>query len=93
MLPTESVAAVWIIWEHPQEQCILPKKCVVAASGGRVMGSGPFNWYTVGPLMAIERCLNARAYLNIAASDDAFHLNSLRKRPKPVKTLVILQWP
>lgn len=36
-------------------------------SGGGVMVSRPFNWYTVGPLMAIERCLNVRAYLNIAA--------------------------
>lgn len=31
------------------------------------MVSGPFNWHTVGPSMAIERCLNARAYVNIAA--------------------------
>lgn len=37
------------------------------ASGGGVMVSRPFNWYTLGPLMAIEQCLNARAYLNIAA--------------------------
>lgn len=31
------------------------------------MVSGPFNWYTVGLLMATERCLNARAHLDIVA--------------------------
>lgn len=39
----------------------------VQACGGGVMVSRPFSWYTVGLLMAIERCLNARADLNIEA--------------------------
>ena len=44
----------------------------VQASRGGVMVSGPFNWYTVGPLMAIERCLNARAYLNNSSQVQPF---------------------
>lgn len=39
----------------------------IQAGRGGVMVSGPLNWCTVGPLIAIERCLNARAYLYIAA--------------------------
>lgn len=38
----------------------------VQASGGGVMVSAPFNWYTVGLLIAAEQCLNDRAHLNIA---------------------------
>uniref|UniRef100_A0A8C5DBP3 Uncharacterized protein n=1 Tax=Gouania willdenowi TaxID=441366 RepID=A0A8C5DBP3_GOUWI len=39
--------------------------CLRSSQWGGV--SGPFSWYTAGPLMAIEWRLNATAYLNIAA--------------------------
>lgn len=46
----------------------------VQASGGGVMVSGPFNWNTVGFLMAIEQCLYTSAPLNIASRlSHSFH--------------------
>ncbi len=38
----------------------------VQADGG-VMVWGIFSWHTLGPLVPIEHCLNATAYLNIVA--------------------------
>jgi hypothetical protein len=35
-------------------------------------GVGMFSWHTLGPLILIEQCLNATAYLNIVA--DQVHL-------------------
>ncbi len=40
---------------------------MVLAAGGGVMVWGIFSWHTLGPLEQIEHCLNATAYLSIAA--------------------------
>ncbi len=40
---------------------------VQAAGGGGVMLWGIFSWHTLGPLVPIEHCLNATAYLTIVA--------------------------
>ncbi len=39
----------------------------VEAAGGGVMVWGIFFWHTLGPLVPIEHCLNATAYLSIVA--------------------------
>ncbi len=39
----------------------------VQAAGGGVMVWGIFSWHTLGPLVPIEHCLNATAYLSIVA--------------------------
>ncbi len=39
----------------------------VQAGGGGVMVWGIFSWHTLGPLVPIEHCLNATAYLIIVA--------------------------
>ncbi len=44
----------------------------VQAGGGGVMVWGIFSWHTLGPLVPIEHCLNATAYLSIVA--DHVHL-------------------
>ncbi len=43
--------------------------CLVSTvqAGGGVMVWGIFSWHTLGPLVPIEHCLNATAYLRIAA--------------------------
>ncbi len=43
----------------------------VQAVGGGVMVWGIYSWHTLGPLLPIEHCLNATAYLSIVA--DHFH--------------------
>ncbi len=40
---------------------------VQAAGGGGVMVCGIFFWHTLGPLVSLEHCLNATAYLSIVA--------------------------
>ncbi len=40
---------------------------IVQAGGGGVMVCGIFSWHTLGPLVPIEHCLNATAYLSIVA--------------------------
>ncbi len=40
---------------------------VQAAGAGGVMVWGIFSWHTLGPLVPIERCLNATVYLSIVA--------------------------
>ncbi len=40
---------------------------LVQAAGGGVMVWGIFSWHTLGPLVPIEHCLNATAYLSIVA--------------------------
>ncbi len=40
---------------------------MVQAGGGGVMVWGIFFWHTLGPLIPIEHCLNATAYLSIVA--------------------------
>uniref|UniRef100_A0A8C4F6M7 Uncharacterized protein n=1 Tax=Dicentrarchus labrax TaxID=13489 RepID=A0A8C4F6M7_DICLA len=52
-----------VVWEKA-----IMNNHTVQASGGGLMVSGPFNWYTVGLLMATELCLYARAHLDIASS-------------------------
>ncbi len=39
----------------------------VQAGGGGLMVWGIFSWHTLGPLVPIENCLNATAYLSIVA--------------------------
>jgi len=39
----------------------------VQAAGGGVMVWGIFSWHTLGPSVPAEHCLNAAAYLTIAA--------------------------
>ncbi len=40
---------------------------MVQAGAGGVMVGGIFYWHTLGPLVPIEHCLNATAYLSIVA--------------------------
>ncbi len=40
---------------------------MVQAAGDGVMVWGIFSWHTLGPLVPIEHCLNATAYLSIVA--------------------------
>ncbi len=56
------------IWRKEHET--MDPSCLVStvqASGGSVMVWGIFSWYTLGPLVPIEHCLNATAYLSIVA--------------------------
>ncbi len=40
---------------------------MVQAAGGGLMVWGIYSWHTLGPLVPIEYCLNATAYLSIVA--------------------------
>ncbi len=42
---------------------------MVQAAGG-VMVWGIYSWHTLGPLVPIEHCLNATAYLSIVAGSE-----------------------
>ncbi len=56
------------IWRKEHES--MDPSCLVStvqAGGGGVMVWGIFSWHTLGPLIPIEHCLNATAYLNIVA--------------------------
>ncbi len=61
------------IWRKEHES--MDPSCLVstvqAGGGGGVMVWGIFSWHTLGPLVPIEHCLNATAYLSIVA--DHFH--------------------
>ncbi len=56
------------IW-HKEHESMDPSCLVstVQAAGGGVMVWGIFSWHTLGPLVPIEHCLNATAYLIIVA--------------------------
>ncbi len=53
------------IW-HKEHESMDPS-CLVSTvqAGGGVMVWGIFSWHTLGPLVPIEHCLNATAYLSI----------------------------
>ncbi len=56
------------IWRKEHES--MDPSCLVSAvqaAGGGVMVWGIFSWHTLGPLVPIEHCLNATAYLSIVA--------------------------
>ncbi len=56
------------IWRKEHES--MDPSCLVStvqAGGGGVMVWGIFSWHTLGPLVPIENCLNATAYLSIVA--------------------------
>ncbi len=56
------------IWRKHHESMNL--SCLVStvqAGGGGVIVWGIFSWYTLGPLVPTEHCLNAAAYLSIVA--------------------------
>ncbi len=55
------------IWR--KEHQIMDPSCLVSTvqAGGGVMVWGIFSWHTLGPLVPIEHCLNATAYLSIIA--------------------------
>ncbi len=63
------------IWRKEHEN-IVPS-CLVStvqsAGGGGVMVWGIFSWHTLGPLVPIEHCLKATAYMSIVA--DCVHLS------------------
>ncbi len=51
---------------------MLPWCCLVStvqAGRGWCNGVGDFSWHTLGPLVPTEHCLNATAYLSIAADN------------------------
>ncbi len=50
------------VWMDPS--CVVS---TVQAAGGGVVVWGIFSWYTLGPLVPIEHCLNAIAYMSIVA--------------------------
>ena len=56
------------IWRK-QHESMAPSCHVstVQAAGGGVMVWGIFSWHTLGPSVPAEHCLNAAAYLTIAA--------------------------
>ncbi len=56
------------IWckEHESMDPSCPVSTVQAGGGG-VMVWGIFSWHTLGPLVPVEHCLNATAYLSIVA--------------------------
>ncbi len=60
----------WVrIWRKVHES--MDPSCLgstVQAAGGGVMVWGIFSWQTLGPLVPIEHCLNATAYLSIVAN-------------------------
>ncbi len=54
------------IWRKQHES--MDPSCLdsmVQAAGGGVMVWGIFSWHTLGPLVPIEHCLNATAYVSI----------------------------
>ncbi len=53
------------IWHKVHES--MDPSCLVSTvqAGGGVMVWGIFSWHTLGPLVPIENCLNATAYLSI----------------------------
>ncbi len=55
------------IWHKKHES--MDPSCLVSTvqAGGGVMVWGIFYWHTLGPLIPIEHCLNATAYLSIVA--------------------------
>ncbi len=56
------------IWCKEHES--MDPSCLVStvqAGGGGVIVWGIFSWHTLGPLVPIEHCLNATAYLSIVA--------------------------
>ncbi len=64
------------IWRKEHES--MDPFCLVStvqAGGGGVMVWGIFSWYTLGPLIPIEYCLNTTAYLRIVA--DHIHPNTV----------------
>ncbi len=55
-------------WHKEQES--MDPSCLVStvqAGAGGVVVWGIFSWHTLGPLVPIEHCLNATAYLSIVA--------------------------
>ncbi len=57
-----------LIWRKEHES--MDPSCLVStvqAGGGGVMVWGIFSCHTLGPLVPIEHCLNATAYLSIVA--------------------------
>ncbi len=58
------------IW-HEEHESMDPSFLVsmVQAAGGGVIVWGIFSWHTLHPLVPIENCLNATAYLSIVADD------------------------
>ncbi len=69
----------WFLLRHSDSRVRIRRKehesmdpsCLVstvqAAGAGGVMVWGIYSWHTLGPLEAIERCLNATVYLSIVA--------------------------
>ncbi len=56
------------IWRKEHES--IDPSCLVStvqAAHGGVIVWGVFSWYTLGPLVPIEHCLNATSYLSIVA--------------------------
>ncbi len=45
----------------------MDRSCLVSMVQAGVMVGGIFSWHTLGPLVPIEHCLNATAYLSIVA--------------------------
>ncbi len=66
LLPHSDVRVRILRKEH---ESMVPSCLVstVQAGGGGVMVWGIFYWHTLGPLVPIEHCLNATAYLSIVA--------------------------
>ncbi len=74
----KNVAWSWFLLRHSDSRVRIWRKvhesmdpsCLVStvqAAGGGVMVQGIFSWCTLGPLVPIEHCLNATAYLSIVA--------------------------
>ncbi len=55
------------IWLKEHESMDLSFLVSMVQAGGGVMVWGIFYWHTLGPLVPIEHCLNATAYLSIVA--------------------------
>ncbi len=51
------------IWQKEHESMDPPCLVSTVQAGGSVMVWGIFSWHTLGPLVPIEHCLNATAYL------------------------------
>ena len=52
---------------HKQHESMDPSCLVSTVQAGGVMVWGIFSWHALGPLVPIEHCLNATAYLSIVA--------------------------
>ncbi len=63
--PSDGRVRIW----HKEHESMDPSCLVstVQAAGGGVMVWGIFSRHTLGPLLPIEHCLNATAYLSIVA--------------------------